>query len=173
MRAQSSGWSHFGFRPPEGGTPCVRQVCSPGFSRWGADTSRRVGLFDAKNSSSAERNERSERIRGLDANAATHLPGEWHLLQNFFSFGHSTAGLRRALEGGTTCLWSSGFSRFLVLSAAILRIAADFEQSIDNMPDMTYRSSAVNGKPLRWLHGEVKTSPMSIDARKGDRDAFT
>ena len=60
-----------------------------------------------------------------------------------------------------------------MLSAAILRIAADFEQSIDNMPDMTYRSSDVNGKPLRWLHGEVKTSPMSIDARKGDRDAIT
>ena len=46
MRAQSSGCSHFGFRPPEGGTPWVRQVGSSGFSRWGADTSRRVGLFD-------------------------------------------------------------------------------------------------------------------------------
>ncbi len=67
-------------------TPCVRQVGSPGFSRWGTDTSRGVGLFDPKNSSSAERSERSERIRGLDANAATHLPGEWQLPQRFFSF---------------------------------------------------------------------------------------
>ena len=133
MRAQSSGCSHCGFRPPEGGTRCVHQVCSPGFSRWGTDTSRRVGLFDPKNSSSAERSERSERIRGLDANAATHLPGEWHLLQNFFSFGilrffrPSNCRVKfDALppEGGTTCLWSSAFSRFLVLSAAILRIAA-------------------------------------------------
>ena len=44
-------------------------------------------IFDPKNRRSAERNERSERIRGCYANAATHQPGEWRLPQNFFSFG--------------------------------------------------------------------------------------
>ena len=24
----------------------------------------------------------------------------------------------------------------------------------------------MNGKPLRWLHGEVKTAPMSVEARR-------
>ncbi|MEI6148024.1 MAG: type II toxin-antitoxin system RelE/ParE family toxin, partial [bacterium] len=24
----------------------------------------------------------------------------------------------------------------------------------------------MNGKPLRWLHGEVKTPPMSVEARR-------
>ena len=24
----------------------------------------------------------------------------------------------------------------------------------------------MNGKPLRWLHGEIKTPPMSVDARR-------
>ena len=104
-------------------TPCVRQVGSPGFSRWGTDTSRGVGLFDPKNSSSAERNERSERIRGRYANAAIQLPGEWQMPQNFFSFGilrffrPSNCGIKfdgLPPEGGTTCLWSRGFSRFLV-----------------------------------------------------------
>ena len=76
-----------------------------------------------KNSSSSERNERSERIRGLDANADTHLPGEWQLPKNFFTFGilrfFRPSNCRIKVdelppEGGTTCLWSPGFSRFLV-----------------------------------------------------------
>ena len=88
-------------------------VGSSGFSRWGTETSRRVGLFDPKNSGSAERNERSERIRGLDANADTHLPGKWQLPQNFFSFGilrffrPSNSGIKvdaMPPEGGTTCV---------------------------------------------------------------------
>ena len=51
------------------------------------DSSDNTDRDEHKNSSSAERNERSERIRGLDANAATHLPSEWRLTQNFLSFG--------------------------------------------------------------------------------------
>ena len=46
-----------------------------------------MSIVQPKNRSSAERNERSGRIRGLYANAATHLPGEWRLPQHFFSFG--------------------------------------------------------------------------------------
>jgi hypothetical protein len=54
-----------------------------------ATTSKRDGHLHVqpKNSSSAERNERSERSRGLYPNADTHLPGELRLPQNFLSFG--------------------------------------------------------------------------------------
>ena len=48
---------------------------------------RLLTIVQLKNSSSAERNERSERIRGRCANAATHRLGEKRLPQNFFSFG--------------------------------------------------------------------------------------
>ena len=40
-----------------------------------------------KDSRSAERNEKSDRIRGRFANADAHLPGEWRLTQDFLSFG--------------------------------------------------------------------------------------
>ena len=50
------------------------------------DQSSERSAHKPRNSSSAERNERSERIRGLYANANTHLPSEWCLTQNFLSF---------------------------------------------------------------------------------------
>ena len=65
-------------------------AADPEFSldRWGSERgdSGRRGGNDPKNSSSAERNERSESIRGLYTNANIHLPDEWRLLQNFLSF---------------------------------------------------------------------------------------
>ena len=168
--------SHFGFRPPGGGTPCVPQACSPGFSRWGTDTSRRVGLFDPKNSSSAERNERSERIRGLYANAATHLPGEWQLPQNFFSFGifrffrPSSCRIKfDALppEGGTTCLWSPGFSRCLVLSAAILRIAEAFAWIFHTRPRLAFGSNLRPKTYARFQSRDERRTIGSIEHTVG------
>ncbi len=57
------------------------------FSSWLDATLSKAEMdttHNPRNSSSAER---SERIRGLYANANTHLPGEWCLTQNFLSFG--------------------------------------------------------------------------------------
>ncbi|MCX6922402.1 MAG: type II toxin-antitoxin system RelE/ParE family toxin, partial [Verrucomicrobia bacterium] len=34
------------------------------------------------------------------------------------------------------------------------------------MSELTYDVRVMNGKPLRWLHGEVKTPPMSLEARR-------
>ena len=42
-------------------------------------------------------------------------------------------------------------------------------ESIDNMSDSTYNavtgSPRRNGKPLRWLHGEIQTPPFTRSAR--------
>lgn len=34
------------------------------------------------------------------------------------------------------------------------------------MSVLTYPWGVMDGRPLRWLHGEVKTPPMSVEARR-------
>jgi hypothetical protein len=40
-------------------------------------------------------------------------------------------------------------------------------KGIGNMSDSTYSARATrrNGKPLRWLHGEIQTPPIALLAR--------
>ena len=100
MRAQSSGCSHFGFRPPEGGTPWVRQVGSSGFSRWGADTSRCVGLFDPKTAVQPKETKEAKEFEGVtQTRPPTYRVNGIYFRTSFLSafcvsFGHPTAGLR-------------------------------------------------------------------------------